>query len=152
MRRVIALMALVGALFTASACSAEPDPAASPSATAAAGGKTNKEVCASLGPKVTAWATDISGLKEVTKESTAAEKEAFFTGFNAATRRLIESLLAASAEASDKAFQSALNGLVAFLETGSKTFTAEAIAKGAKNPYEGAEFEAAAGELDKYCS
>ena len=151
MRRVIAVVALVGALFTATACGTEPDQAASTTPTTAAAGKTNKEVCTSLAPKVTAWATETSGLKEVTKESTAAEKDAFFTGFAAATERLVQSLRVASAEAFDKGFQAALSGFAVFLENGSKTFNADAIAKGAKNPYEGPEFEAAAGALDTYC-
>ena len=149
MRRVLAVVALVGALFTATACGTEAEPTAtatSAAATSAPAGKKTADVCSTLEPKVVGWATEIAGLKAVTSKSTSAEIEAYFAAFRAATAKLVTSLQAAGGETADAAFKQALAGLSTYLENANKAYTTEAVAKGGKNPFESPEFEAAAGE------
>jgi hypothetical protein len=156
MRRVLAIVAMGGALLAAAACGpTTSDSAAAPTATSASPsptGKTTKDVCATLEPAFVTWATEIGALPELSAKSTKADITAYFKSFHEATDKVVTALNSAGTDAGDPAFKQTLATLEKMIDDGNKAFTVESAAKGAKNPFEGDAFSNAADAVDKACS
>src|SRR5689334_10376809 len=110
MRRVLAIVAIGGALLGAAACGPTTSDAAAPAATSAAAspspaGKTTKDVCSALEPAFVTWASEIGQLPEITSKSTKADVTAYFKSFHDATDKVVTALKSAGADATDPAFK-----------------------------------------------
>jgi hypothetical protein len=153
MRRTLAIVVLGGALLGAASCGPKTtDTAAAPSASASQTGGSTKTICDSIEPAFLAWATELGALPALTSKSTSADIAAYFDKWHEATDKVIAALNAAGSEATDPAFKQTIATLEKLLKDGNTAFTVEAAAKGAKNPFVGADFSNAASAIYKACT